>query len=89
MQELYASGDDLAPLFQGTMWGAYNAATNYANHGLTVRGEYTDKEKTQVSPEGRARRAASTMFGAGAKMNDAALAVATQCVKEGFDFLGA
>ncbi len=69
IQELYASGDDLAAENQGTVWGAFNALTNYANHEITVHGEFADKDKTKLAPGGAEKRLDSVIFGRGAKVN--------------------
>lgn len=78
IQELYADGDDLAAQNQGTVWGAFNALTNYANHEIVVHGEYADREKTKLAADGAEKRLDSIVFGSGAKVNNNAYRFGTQ-----------
>jgi phage/plasmid-like protein (TIGR03299 family) len=54
IKKLYESGDDNAERHQGTLYGAFQACTNYANHHVVVRGEFADREEGKLSPDGYA-----------------------------------
>lgn len=80
MQELarlYEEGDEVASRHTGTLYGAFQACTNYSNHGIVVRGEYEDRESGRLAADGYARRVDSTLFGKGAEVSERALQAAT------------
>jgi hypothetical protein len=81
IKKLYESGDDNAERHQGTLYGAFQACTNYANHHVVVRGEFADREEGKLSPDGYARRVDSFLFGKGADISAAAMAAATEIMQ--------
>jgi len=76
IRELYEVGDDLSNKTIGTLWGAFNAITNYANHHSVIRGEFTDKEKTQYADDAGHKRMHNVFFGSGASLMNKAQQVA-------------
>jgi phage/plasmid-like protein (TIGR03299 family) len=63
IQNLYAGGMGNAP-WQGTAWGALNALTEYADHGMIVRGVRDGEGKVQKVADGGEKILDSVLFGA-------------------------
>lgn len=75
---LYHGGKGNAP-WTGTAWGVLNALTEYADHGMIVRGvRDSDGKLSDTSEDGRSKILDSALFGAGSDFKARAFQLVTQ-----------